>query len=124
MNGIEGLPISGLRPYKEAHTYQRRTAATRSPFPNRKHTLKSAPAVRTAPTKSGESANQKMFGSACHSGLSDACSSTPFDENISLPHGSNLRKCCSRYPPRRMRYMEYCPLVHPFFTGRAPPETI
>src|SRR5262249_7725500 len=95
-NGIDGFPMSGLRSYSDAHTYQRSPAAIRSHLPASKHTLKIGAVLRTAPTNNGESVSQKMLGNARHSGLSEGEPSTPSDENNSFPQGCNRRKCCSR----------------------------
>src|SRR5262249_35795047 len=93
IKGIEGLPMSGFLPYKQAHRYQIRTAATRSNLPRVNKALRTTPKPKQTVTAVGESQSARMFGNKCMRGLRLASGKTPEDENNSVPHGNSRRKC-------------------------------
>src|SRR5258707_15095048 len=76
-----------------------------------KKRLDSAPATKQSSTASAELLIKKIFGNKRKSGLKFPSGKTPAEEKISGPHGSNARKCCSRYKPKTTRKMLNWPAV-------------
>jgi hypothetical protein len=96
--------MSGLRPKRQAHTYQTTTAAARSHSPTIKHNEATAATTTSAVTIEGLSLSKNTLGKARSSGLASA-GRTPVDENISFAKGTSCAKCTSRYAPNSARNM-------------------
>ena len=94
--GRLGFEISGFRPSRHAHTYQRNTAATRSPRPSASGRVARAATASSAVTNAAESCQASTLGKTRVSGLAEACGIRPAPEKSSPPHGTSTAKCTSR----------------------------